>query len=513
MTSILQGASPIPKTATGIPGFDHIGFGGLPTGRSTLIAGTAGSGKTIFALQFLVAGVRYFSEHGVLVTFEESADDIVANARTFGWNLQAKIDAGQIAVIDATPDPMVTTHEVGMFDLSGLVVRIQQAVKAVNARRVTLDSIGALFPQFRDANIVRRDLHRIAAALRSQGITTLITMERATEDGPIGRFGIEEFVVDNVLIMRNRLEREKRRRTVEILKYRGTPHQKGEFPFTIDARDGVTLIPLSATELKQKSSDIRVSSGIAELDRMCGGGLYKNSVILVSGATGTGKTLMVTEFIRAAIQRNERALLIGSEESADQLSRNAAAWGVDFEKAARANLLRMNCRYPEVMGLEDHLLQIKRDIDEFRPIRIAIDSMSAFERVGSNHSFREFVVGLTSYIKHLEITGLVTNTTTMSGAVDSVTENHISTITDTIVMLRYVELHGEMRRGLTVLKMRGTWHEKEIREYVIDGQGMRIGKPFRGVHGILTGMPTYGYGQAEGDVAQQENETPVPLNR
>jgi circadian clock protein KaiC len=287
------------------------------------------------------------------------------------------------------------------------------------------------------------------------------------------------------------LEQEKRRRTVEILKFRGATHHKGEYPFTIDSEDGVTIIPLSAIELVQKSSAIRVSSGVPELDRMCGGGMYRDSIILVSGATGTGKTLMVAQYVKAAIEAGEKALLFGAEESREQLTRNAASWGVDFERAEREGLLRIVCRYPEVMGLEDHLLQMKRDILAFQPKRVAIDSMSAFERVSTPKSFREFVIALTSTIKHLEITGLFTNTTSMISGGESVTETHISTITDTIVLLRYVELHGEMRRGLTVLKMRGTSHDKGIREYMIDGHGMHVHAPFRGVHGILTGTPTY----------------------
>jgi circadian clock protein KaiC len=427
----------------------------------------------------------------VFVTFEESPADLMQNVRSFGWDLEGLLKRKKIAVVDATPEPGEETIQTGAFDLSALLARIENAVREVGAKRVILDAIGALFPQFTDANTVRRELHRIAAGLRRLGVTTLITMERLDEEGGVGRFGVEEFVADNVLILRNRLEQEKRRRTIEILKFRGALHQKGEYPFTVDADDGVTIIPLSAIELKQRSSDIRVASGVPELDRMCGGGMYRDSIILVSGATGTGKTLTVTHYVKAAIEAGERALLFGAEESREQLARNAASWGVDFEKAEKDGLLRIVCRYPEIMGLEDHLLRMRRDIDDFKPTRVAVDSMSAFERAGSTKSFREFVIGLTSHIKHLEVTGLFTNTTPMLMGGESITETHISTITDTIILLRYVELHGEMRRGLAILKMRGTQHEKDIREYVIDNEGMHIKAAFRGIHGILTGTPTY----------------------
>ena len=481
------------KLQTGIIGFDQIADGGLPEGRSTLLAGTAGTGKTVMALQFLVTGVRQYHQPGVFVTFEEAPDDLMQNVQSFGWDMEAMVERREIAVVDATPAPGEFVIETGEFDLSALLARIENAVREVDGRRVILDAIGALFPQFTDSNIVRRELHRIHAGLRRLGVTTLVTMERTDEDGTVGRFAVEEFVADNVILMRNRTEQEKRRRTIEILKFRGTTHQKGEYPFTIDPEDGVTVIPLSAIELKQKSSVIRVSSGVEELDTMCAGGMFRDSIILVSGATGTGKTLMVTQYIKAAIEAGQRAMLFGVEESREQLTRNAVSWGVDFEKAEKDGLLRIICRYPEVMGLEDHLLQMKRDIKAFEPSRVAVDSMSAFERVSTPKSFREFVIALTSTIKHLEITGLFTNTTSMLIGGESITETHISTITDTIILLRYVELNGVMRRGLTVLKMRGTWHEKQIREYLIDGSGMHIKGSFPGVHGILSGIPTYSY--------------------
>ncbi|MCB1217851.1 circadian clock protein KaiC [bacterium] len=480
---------------TGITGFDQIAMGGLPKGRTTLVAGTAGSGKTVIALEFLANGVTKFDEPGVIVTFEETPLDLIRNVESFGWDLQQMLDDNKLAIVNATPEPGEAVIESGSYDLSALVARIEHAIREIGAKRVILDAVGALFPQFSDSSVVRNELRRIHNGLRGMGVTTLITLERTEEEGGVGRFGVEEFVADNVVILRNRLDNEKRRRTIEILKFRGAPHQKGEYPFTIDVDDGVTVIPLSAIELKQKSSDIRVSSGVAELDRMCGGGMYRDSIILVSGATGTGKTLTVTEYIKAAIRSGERALLFGSEESREQIMRNASNWGADFEQAEKDGILRIVCRYPEVMSLEDHLIQMKRDIRDFRPARVAVDSMSAFERVSSGKSFREFVIGLTSHIKHLETTGLFTNTTSMLMGGESITETHISTITDTIILLRYVELQGVMRRGLTVLKMRGTWHEKDIREYVIDNHGMHIQEPFKGVHGILTGVPTYSYAQ------------------
>ncbi|MBF0416325.1 MAG: hypothetical protein HQL73_05180 [Magnetococcales bacterium] len=267
--------------------------------------------------------------------------------------------------------------------------------------------------------------------------------------------------------------------------------KKGAYPFTVLPDRGIIIIPLSAIELKQRSSDMRVPSGSPELDRMCGGGFFRDSLILVSGATGCGKTLMTAEFIGGGAKAGEKCLLFAYEESREQLIRNANGWGIDFENLEERGRLRVVCAYPESAGLEDHLIQIKREIDNFKPDRVAVDSVSALERVGTNRGFREFIISLASFVKHREIPGMFTATTATLMGGPSVTESHFSSITDTIILLRYVEMLGEMRRGVTVLKMRGSMHEKDIREFTIDGKGMHIDKPFRNIVGILTGKPEY----------------------
>ena len=482
--------TPVQKLPTGIGTFDLIALGGLPLNRTTLISGTAGSGKTVFAIQLLASGIAK-GENGVFVTFEESPRDIRQNMRSFGWDLEQWENDGLLAVVDASPDPETEIIESGTFDLGALLARVENAVRKVDAKRVSIDSLGAMFSQFSDQSLVRRELFRIASALKQMGVTAVMTAERTEDYGPIARFGVEEFIADNVMVLRNVLEDEKRRRTIEILKFRGTDHQKGEFPFTIVGDGGLVVIPLSAIQLRQKSSNVRISSGSAELDSMCGGGFFRDSVILLSGATGTGKTLTVTQFLAGGASRGERSLLLAFEESQEQLFRNATGWGVDFEKMQQDGLLRLMCDYPEVAGLEDWLIRIKETIDEFKPTRVALDSLSALERVGTVKSFREFVIGLTSYLKHQEITGLFTSTSSTLMGGPSITDGHISTLTDSIILLRYVEMFGEMKRGITVLKMRGSQHDRDIREFTIDAEGMHILRPFRHVTGILSGSPEH----------------------
>jgi circadian clock protein KaiC len=486
-----RGSGQVSKLATGIESFDMIASGGLPLGRTTLISGTAGSGKTVFAMQFLAAGITEAGENGVFVTFEESPADVRANMSGFGWDLKAWERDGRLAIVDASPDTDIETFETGSFDLGALLARIENAVRKVNAKRVSVDSLGAVFSQFSDQSIVRRELFRIASALKKLGVTAILTAERTDDYGPIARFGVEEFIADNVMVLRNVLEEEKRRRTIEILKFRGTDHQKGEFPFTIVADGGIVVIPLSAIQLRQKSSDVRITSGNPELDAMCGGGFFRDSIVLVSGATGTGKTLTVTQFLEGGAKNGERCLLLAFEESREQLFRNASGWGVDFEQMERDGMLRVVCDYPEVAGLEDWLITIKKIVEDFDPHRVALDSLSALERGGTIKAFREFVIGLTSFIKHREIVGLFTSTTPTLMGGTSITEAHISTLTDSILLLRYIETYGEMRRGMTVLKMRGSRHDKDIREFTIDGSGMHLGRPFRHVTGILAGTPVH----------------------
>lgn len=480
----------IEKLETGIPGFDFLSDGGLPKGRSTLISGTAGSAKTVFACQFLVEGIKR-GENGVFITFEEPPKAICRNMGGFGWNIKQWQEERKWGFVDASPQPDEKPVVTGEYDLGALIARIEHAIVKYKAQRVSLDSLGAIFSHLADSAQVRSDLFRLASALRELNVTAIMTAERTQEYGDISRYGVEEFVADNVIILRNVLTEEKRRRTLEILKYRGTDHQKGEFPFTIIPSQGLIIIPLSAIELEQKSSNIRITSGSKELDRMCGNGFFRDSVILVSGATGTGKTLLVTEFMAAGVNNDERCLVFAFEESREQLFRNATGWGIDFKQMEKEGMLKVVCRYPETTGLENHLIYMKEIIKEFKPNRVAVDSLSALERGSSLKGFREFIIGLTSFIKQQEIGGLFSSTTPTLLGGTSITEAHISTITDSIILLRYVEMYGEMRRGLTVLKMRGSMHDKDIREFTIDHKGMHIGRPFRNVTGILAGAPIY----------------------
>jgi circadian clock protein KaiC len=483
-----RGVPPLQRIRTGIEGFYHISMGGLIKGRATLIVGTSGSCKTLFALEVLYRSIVEYDRPGVFVTFEERPQDILRNVLSLNYQLQPLIERGKLTFIDASLDSTIV-GESGSYDLTGLLAQLQAAVVEVGAGFVVLDSLGALYEQFDNEGMLRREIFRITDALRGMGVTALLTAERLQEYGPLSRLGIEEFVSDCVIVLRQSLDEERVRRTIQIYKMRGAAHQMGEFPFTI-GDSGIVILPLSAIELGQESGTERIGSGNADLDRMAGGGLFRDSITLVSGPTGAGKTLLCTTFASEACRQGERVLYLGYEESRQQLMRNAQSWGMDFHGWEQEGLLRIFCQYPEVQGIEGHFISIRREIERFRPTRLVVDSVSALERTSALRGFREFLVALTGLAKEYQICSLFTCTTPKISGGESVTESHISTITDTIILLRYVEIDASLYRGILIIKMRGSQHDKEIREFSIDSSGLHIGKPFKNVPHILQGIPS-----------------------
>ncbi|MBA2637702.1 MAG: circadian clock protein KaiC [Solirubrobacterales bacterium] len=472
------------RTAVGIPGFDELVHGGLPRGRSTLLAGSTGSGKTVFGLQFLAAGAR-MGESGVLVTFAERPDDLIANVESFGWDMSGLVREGRLAVVDATPEEgtVVTGH----FDLGGLSARIAHALGEVDGKRLFIDPIDALFEEFSSVHEVRRAFAAMLRELRPLGATTLIAAERPSESGQVPRYSAEEYVVDNVILLRNVRADERRRRTVEVLKLRGADHHKGEFPFVIDERAGIEIVPFSPIESGGAGSPERISLGNAELDAMCGGGMYRDALMMVTGATGTGKTLIGLQFMVAGIEAGERVLYLSFEESPWQLERNAAAWGMDLRTAESAGRLEIVSRYPARLGLEDLLVDLKHMVDELKPTRLVLDSITAIEHNSPAKAFREFCVGFSGYLKGRGVATMMTTTLPTLLGGDHATDLYLSTIADSILALRYFEVESQVRRAVLVLKVRGSQHASTMYEYEILETGMSVVGPIEGIRGILTG--------------------------
>ncbi|MGQ0847061.1 MAG: circadian clock protein KaiC [Sporichthyaceae bacterium] len=477
------GLGELERIDAGIPGLDLVTYGGLPRNRLTLVAGTAGSGKTVFLCQFLAGGIAN-GEPGVFVTFEERPDGIRRNMRSFGWDIPGWEDEGRWLFVDASPRQVDTVFSGDDYDLTPLLSRIAHAIERVGAKRVAIDSIGSLVSQFDHVAPARRALFRLSEAIEKAGATAVISTERPEDYGPIGRLGFEEFVADNVAILRNSLENEKRRRTIEIMKMRGASHMRGEHLFTL-LHDGISIVPVSISSIGYGTSTTRISCGLPALDEMFHGGLYEKSLWLVAGPTGTGKSFLATHFVAGGVAAGQKALLHSFEESRPQLLRNAAAWGLDLEAMENSGLLCIVADAPEAASLEDHLQRMKSTIDKFAPDRVAIDSLTALQRISTVKSFREYVLGLTYHIKLQAMAGLVTSSVTDFLSADGTGELHVSTISDAITLLHYVPVGGEMRRGLQILKMRGSDHDKHIREYRITSQGIRLMDPVDDISGLF----------------------------
>ncbi|MEV5979116.1 circadian clock protein KaiC [Streptomyces sp. NPDC052114] len=504
----MTGTDGIERIPTGINGFDQIALGGLPAGRSTLVAGTTGSGKTLFAIEFLARGVQNQQDPGVFVTFEEDPDDIRTNVASLGFPIMEWEAEGKWVFVDASADIAVEASTVGAYDLGALAARIAHATRRIGARRVALDSLGAVFSSLADSGIIRHELFRIVSALDVLGVTTVVTAERPEEYNSVSRFGVEEFVLDNVIILRNVLRAERRRRTVEIIKFRGTGHRTGEWLFTIGPHEGIVIMPLAFLQPRERASSERVSSGNEGLDAMCGGGFFRDSIVLLTGPTGTGKTLTSLFFAAAAVDAGERCLLQTFDETREQLGRNAASWGLDLEAMEASGLLHVVSEYPEVASPEDHFLRIRRVIEEFRPSRVAIDTLSALERIVSSRALLDFVIALGAVLRHHEITTLLTSAPTgrVTPTVNPAIAMEVASLTDVTILLRYVEAEGEVQRGITVLQTRGSVHDHTIRQFAIDGTGMHIGGPMRGLSNVLgaTYTPAGGLAQPPAPAAEEE---------
>jgi circadian clock protein KaiC len=475
----------IPKIETGIPGFDAVTMGGLPRRRATVLAGQAGSGKTVFSAHFLAEGIAR-RQPGVFVSLEEPAEDLRANLATLGWDVGAWESAGDFAIVDASPlirDDGATAS----YNFETLAAQIGHAVDHTGAERLVLDSLNTALAFEPNPAVARQKLRGLISSLRGMGLTIIMTVE--TPDDPVvtlSRFGVEEFVSDNVVLLRHVHEGKVRRRSVEVLKMRGAMHRKGDYAFTVLPGQGVVVLPQAVIQYEQETAPGRITTGNAGLDEMTSGGFFEDNVILITGPTGSGKTLLTNEFLDGGARNGERVLLLAYEESPGQIFRNAAAWGKDFRAYQDDNLLKVVALYPEVASLDDHLVEIMELVERYEPTRIALDSLTSLERIGSTTAYREFVVGLVAFAKQQGIALLVTLSSRRLLGGSTVSEGQISTLTDAILLLRYIETDGTIERVLTLLKMRGTAHDQDVRRYEITNQGLVIGDPFTSMSHVLT---------------------------
>ena len=462
----------LPKSPTGIPGMDEITAGGLPNGRPTLVAGGAGCGKTLFAMQFLVNGAVQYNEAGVFIAFEESAEELAQNVASLGFDLKQLIKQKKL-IIDQVRVDRSEIAETGEYDLEGLFIRLGHAIDRIGAKRVALDTIEVLFSAFSNQAILRAELQRLFRWLKDRGVSAVITSERG--DGTITRFGLEEYVADCVILLDHRVTEQISTRRLRIVKYRGTLHGTNEYPFLI-GRNGISVLPITSLGLAHKVSTDRISTGIKEFDEMLGNrGFYRGSTILISGTAGTGKTSLAASLVYAACERGERCLFFAFEEAPDQILRNMRSIGIDLEPHVKQGILRFHASRPTLYGLEMHLVTMYDLIREYKPSVVVLDPIDDFMSIGSQLEVKAAITRIIDFLKTGEITGLFTTTVSDKDINDQSMVGVFSLI-DVWVSLRNLEKDGERHRGLFVLKARGMAHSNQIRSFHITDHGIKIGE-------------------------------------
>ncbi len=474
---------PLEKTLTGIPGFDEISEGGLPRGRTSIVCGGAGCGKTMFGIEFLVRGASEYNEPGVLMAFEETPQDIARNVASLGFDIEdlAKKKKLFLDYINVEPKEI---QESGEYDLEGLFIRLKSAIDAVGAKRVMFDTLEALFSGFSNPGILRAEFRRLFRWLKDHNLTTVITAERG--DGTLTRHGLEEYVSDCVILLDHRVKDQISSRRLRIVKYRGTKHGADEYPFLIDER-GMSILPVTSLQLQHSVSTARVSTGIPDLDQMLEGkGYFRGSSVLLTGTAGSGKSTVAAAFVDAACRRGERCLYIDFEESRLQVARNMKSVGLDLDQWTKKGLLTHEAWRPTQFGIEMHLLRIHKFIEKVEPEVVVIDPITNLLSGSDEKDVYSMLMRLMDFLKVSGITTILISLTSGGADLEQTTVG-VSSLTDTWILLRDVELSGERNRCIYVLKSRGMAHSNQLREFVLTNNGVRLLPVYVGPGGVLTG--------------------------
>jgi circadian clock protein KaiC len=460
----------IAKSPTGVQGLDEITNGGLPSGRPTLICGGAGSGKTLLAASFLLNGVVRYGEPGVLMTFEETSEELASDAASLGYDVDKMLAEGKL-VIDYVRVERSEIEETGEYDLEGLFVRLEHAVNSVGAKRIVLDTIESLFAGLSNPGILRAELRRLFRWLKDKKLTAVLTGERG--DSGFTRQGLEEYVSDAVILLDHRVQDQVSTRRLRIVKYRGSHHGTNEYPFLID-HEGLSVLPVTSLGLSHPALEEHVSSGIGRLDEMLSNkGYYRGSTILLSGTAGTGKTSLTAHFVDAACRRGERCLYFLFEESPQQLIRNMRSIGIDLRQWVERGLLQFQADRPSRFGLETHLAGMQRAVRDFRPMITVADPVTNLLTVGTHSDVRSMLTRVIDYLKQETITGVFTSLTPGKTELEE-TDAGISSLMDTWVVLTINEENRKRRRWLSILKSRGMAHSDTVREYLLTDHGLQV---------------------------------------
>ena len=466
--------SGIEKSPTGIEGVDEITGGGLPRGRTTLLLGGPGSGKTVFALQTLANGARHCGQPGIFVAFEENSEEILANAASFGWELPALVASEQLVFIDAHLSPEVVAT--GEFELTLLLARLGEQVKATGATRIVFDAIDVLLTLMDEPQAERNELYRVREWLKAQRLTGIITARvEGEETCANSRYTFMQYMADCVISLQRQSADRISLRQLRIVKYRGTGVAEAAFPFVIDWH-GIVVTTLGATAplLLYPIFTERVSSGVERLDTMLGGGYFRGSTVQITGGPGTGKTTLAGAFIAAACQRGETALFVSFDEVGDEIQRNLASVHICLAPYQEQGVLSIEALRTEARSAEEHLLHLKSLIETRRPHCMVIDPITALVKAGGLAAALTVVQRLVRLTKAQGITLLCTSLTESSDPLTEAGAIQISTILDTWIHLSYSVQGGERNRALTIIKSRGTKHSDQVRELILSDTGLTL---------------------------------------
>jgi circadian clock protein KaiC len=473
----------LPKTPSGIEGLDEITGGGLPKGRPSLVCGAAGSGKTLFSIEFIVKGAIEYNEPGVIMAFEENAEELAINVASLGFDLQ-KLQNDKLIKVDHVHIDRSEIEETGEYDLDGLFIRLGYAIDSIGAKRVALDTIENLFSGLKNEAILRAELRRLFGWLKSKGVTAIITGERG--EGTLTRQGLEEYVSDCVILLEHRVVNQISTRLLRIVKYRGSLHGTNEYPFLID-QEGISVLPVTSLMLQHEVSTQRIPTGIPALDKMMEGkGFFRGSSILVSGTAGTGKTSIAGYFANATCSRNEKCLYFAFEESPKQIVRNMRSIGIDLEKFIKKELLEIHAARPTFYGLEMHLVAIHKKIRRFKPSVVILDPITNLITVGSVSEVKSMLIRLIDFLQAEQITVMFT-ALSLNNIVSEQTDEGVSSLVDAWLLVRDIESNGERNRGMYIMKSRGMKHSNQVREFVITDEGLDLIDVYLGPEGVLTG--------------------------
>ena len=490
------------KAPTGITGFDEISGGGLPRGRPTLVCGASGCGKTVFGMEFLLQGAALYGEPGVFISFEESTPELVKNFASLGYDLVA-MERRKLLAMDYIHIEKQEIEETGEYDLEGLFVRLAYAIDSVGAKRIVIDTVESLFSGLTNQGILRAELRRLFEWLKKRGMTAIITGEKG--ENTLTRYGLEEYVADCVILLDFRVRDQIATRRLRIVKYRGSAHGADEYPFIIDS-EGISILPITSLGLNYKVSRERMPTGVPRLDTMLGGkGYFRGSTVLLAGTAGTGKSSLAAKFAESASARGERCLYFAFEESPDQIIRNMSSIGIDLAAPLKRGVLEFSAIRPSLRGLEEHLVSFHLLVSRFKPTVVVIDPITNLIAVGTRTEVKSLITRLFDYLKQQGITTFITSLTHSGEALEK-TGDEISSLIDTWIMLRDIEINGERNRSIYILKSRGMAHSNQIREFKLSDKGIELLDVYLGPGGVLTGSARAAL-EAQEQASERESKT------